>query len=89
VHLRQSTLTWIFYPARQAAGRPDLRFHDLRHTGGTWFAQAGGTLAETMAFMGHSTVQASLRYQHAAQGRDQIFAERFSAMYEEAMAAKG
>ena len=25
----------VFYPAREAAGRPDLSFHDLRHTGAT------------------------------------------------------
>jgi integrase len=88
-HLPQSSLTWVYYPARNAAGRPDLRFHDLRHTGLTWFAQAGGTLAELMKFAGHSTPQAALRYQHAAQGRDQIFAQRFSDMYEQAMSAKG
>jgi integrase len=29
-HLVPSTLYRVFYPAREAAGRPDLRFHDLR-----------------------------------------------------------
>ena len=32
-HLAPSTLYRVFYAAREAAGRPDLRFHDLRHTG--------------------------------------------------------
>jgi integrase len=32
-HMRQSALTRVYYPARVAASRPDLRFHDLRHTG--------------------------------------------------------
>ncbi|WP_246306199.1 tyrosine-type recombinase/integrase [Allobranchiibius huperziae] len=32
-HLAPSTLYRVFYPARQAAGRTDLRWHDLRHTG--------------------------------------------------------
>ena len=44
-HLRQSSLTRVFYPARKAAGRPDLRFHDLRHTRGAGCADrsdAGG-----------------------------------------------
>ena len=27
---------WGFYAARDAAGRPDLRFHDLQHTGLYW-----------------------------------------------------
>ncbi len=59
-----------FDRARQAAGRPDLRFHDLRHTGAVLAAQTGATLAELMARLGHSTPGAALRYQHAAAGRD-------------------
>jgi integrase len=35
-HMRQSALTRVYYPARKAAGRPDLRFHDLRHTARCW-----------------------------------------------------
>jgi integrase len=34
-----------FRKAREAAGRPDLRFHDLRHTGATLAAASGATLA--------------------------------------------
>lgn len=59
-----------FDRARQSAGRPDLRFHDLRHTGAVLAAQTGATLAELMARLGHSTPSAALRYQHAAAGRD-------------------
>ena len=54
-HLRQSALTRVYYPARKAAGRPDLRFHDLRHTGAVLAAQTGATLAELMGRLGHST----------------------------------
>ncbi|MBK8460806.1 MAG: tyrosine-type recombinase/integrase [Micropruina sp.] len=56
--------------AREAAGRPDLRFHDLRHTGATLVAAAGATLAELMQRLGQSTVSAALAYQRAAQGSD-------------------
>lgn len=73
----------VHVPAREAAGRPDLRFHDLRHTGATMAAQAGATLAELMARLGHSTSAASLRYQHVAQGRDRELAARLSRMAEE------
>jgi integrase len=59
-----------FDRARQSAGRNDLRFHDLRHTGAVLAAQTGATLAELMARLGHSTPGAALRYQHAAAGRD-------------------
>jgi integrase len=69
-----------YYAARQAAGRPDLRFHDLRHTGATLAAATGATLAELMARLGHSTPGASLRYQHAAAERDQEIARKLSEM---------
>jgi integrase len=65
-------------PAREAAGRPDLRFHDLRHTGAVLAAQTGATLAELMSRLGHSTPQAALRYQHAARGRDAEIAAKLS-----------
>jgi integrase len=67
-----------FYAARQAAGRDDLRFHDLRHTGAVLAAQTGATLAELMARLGHSTPQAALRYQHAAAERDRAIAAALS-----------
>lgn len=78
--LRPSTLYRVFYPAREAAGRPDLRFHDLRHTGATLAAQTGATLAELMGRLGHSTPAAALRYQHAAADRDQEIARKLSEM---------
>ena len=81
-HLRHATLGKVFYPAREKAGRPDLRFHDLRHTGATLAAAAGASLAELMARLGHSTVGASLRYQHAAKGRDREIAEALSRLAE-------
>lgn len=77
-HLQPSTFQRHFYPGRDRAGRPDLRFHDCRHTGATMAAQTGATLAELMARLGHSTPQAAMRYQHAAQGRDKAIAEALS-----------
>ena len=71
---------WGFYQARHIAGRDDLRFHDLRHTGATLAASTGATLAELMGRLGHSTPQAALRYQHAAQGRDAQIAAALSAL---------
>lgn len=76
--LAPSTLYRRFYAARDAAGRPDLRWHDLRHTGAVLAASTGATLAELMARLGHSTPAAALRYQHVAQGRDQAIARALS-----------
>jgi integrase len=81
-HLAPSSLYKVFYPARKAAGRPDLRWHDLRHTGAVLTAATGATLAELMARLGHSTQGAALRYQHAAADRDLEIARRLSAMAE-------
>lgn len=77
-YLQPSTLYRHFYRARAAAGRPDLRWHDLRHTGAVLAAATGATLAELMDRLGHSTVQAALVYQHAAAGRDQEIATKLS-----------
>lgn len=70
----------VHMPARKAAGREDLRFHDLRHTGAVLAAQTGATLAELMARLGHSTPAAAMRYQHAARGRDAEIAAALSRM---------
>lgn len=64
--------------ARKAAGRPDLRFHDLRHTGAVLAAQTGATLAELMGRLGHTTPGMAIRYQHVAQDRDTEIARRLS-----------
>ncbi|MCU1624093.1 MAG: putative prophage phiRv2 integrase [Frankiales bacterium] len=77
-HMAPASLYRVWYPAREAAGRPDLRFHDLRHTGATLAAQTGATLADLMHRLGHSTPAAALIYQHAAAGRDRDIAAGMS-----------
>ena len=79
-HLQPSVFHDSWRRARSAAGRDDLRVHDLRHTGATMAAIAGATLAELQQRLGHSTVAAALRYQHAAQGRDAQIAATLSQM---------
>ncbi|MGI9016687.1 MAG: tyrosine-type recombinase/integrase [Euzebya sp.] len=64
---------WV--KARRAIGRDDLRFHDLRHTGNTIAAATGASTAELMRRMGHSSVSAAIRYQHATDDRDQAIAD--------------
>lgn len=81
-HLNHGTIYKRFTEARRAAGRPDLRWHDLRHTGATMAAQSGATLAELMGRLGHSTISAALIYQHAASGRDTELARKLSALAE-------
>ena len=71
-----------FAKARKAAGREDLKWHDLRHTGATMAAQVGATTAELQARLGHSTSVAAQLYQHAAKDRDRQIAERLSKLVE-------
>lgn len=81
-HLAPTSLHKSWSKAREKAGRADLHFHDLRHTGATLAAATGATLAELMARLGHSTPAAAMRYQHAAADRDRAIAEALSGFAE-------
>ncbi len=82
-HLRSnSNMHKAFHEARKVARRPDLTFHDLRHTGATLAAAAGATVAELMARIGHATPQMAMRYQHASAERDQAIAHALSDFHE-------
>ncbi len=81
-HLNHGTLYKAFKQARTAAGREDLRLHDLRHTGAVMAAQAGATTRELMDRLGHTTSEMAMRYQHVADGRQAEIARRLSEMAE-------
>ena len=74
------TLDTAWATSRKAIGRPDLRLHDLRHSGLTWSAGLGATTAELMYRAGHKSPTAALRYQHAAQDRDAVLADALGAL---------
>lgn len=81
-HVHHGSVYKVFKPARKAAGREDLRWHDLRHTGATMAAQAGATLAELKSRLGHTSAEVAMRYQHVADDRDAALARRLSEMVE-------
>ncbi len=81
-HLLEATASKMFRRARTKGGRDDLTLHGLRHVGLTWYAESGATLPEVMAYAGHSTVAAALRYMHAASERRGVLADRLSDRYE-------
>lgn len=83
-HLANSSMHWVYRPACKAAGRSDLSFHDLRHTGQTLAAASGANLRELMNRAGQSSPGAALRYLHAVDGADRAIAERMSARAAEA-----
>ena len=79
-HMHHGSLYKVYRPARKAAGREDLRWHYLRHTGATMAAQAGATTRELMTRLGHTIAGVAMRYQHAAADRDAEIARRLSKM---------
>jgi integrase len=68
-----------WHMAREAIGRTDLHFHDLRHTGLTLAAATGATTAELMRRAGHASPDAALRYQHSTLERDSLLANKLDA----------
>lgn len=68
--------------ARNKAGLPDLRIHDLRHHAAVRAAQAGETFSAVQARLGHASPQAALRYQHAAANSDVRIAAALDRMRE-------
>ena len=60
----------IFYSwdtARQRAGLPDVRIHDLRHSFASFLVNAGRSLYEVQKILGHTQVRTTQRYAHLAQ----------------------
>lgn len=76
--LAHSSLLWHFNKAKKAAGREDLTPHALRHTGATLAARAGATTKELMDYLGQSTAEAAMLYQHASEERAKLIAGRLS-----------
>ncbi|MHA3683083.1 tyrosine-type recombinase/integrase [Leucobacter sp. HY1908] len=73
--LSQSAFWRHWNKARIAAGCPHTTFHALRHYAGTRYAQSGATPKETMQRLGHASMKAAMRYQHAG-NRDEELARR-------------
>jgi integrase len=53
-----------FRRAREAAGMPDVRFHDLRHSCASLLVNMGVRLEVIRDILGHTTVKTTERYSH-------------------------
>jgi integrase len=82
VSVTDRSLGLAWRKARRVVGRPDLRFHDLSHSGLTWAAETGASLAELMRRAGHASQGAAIRYQHATDRRDRVLADALAGMSE-------
>jgi integrase len=52
--------------ARNAAGLPDLRIHDLRHSAASFMVNSGVDLFAVGKVLGHASYQSTQRYSHLA-----------------------
>lgn len=73
--IARRTLVRAWNLARATIGRLDLHFQDLRHSGLTWAAATGASVADLMRRGGHASTVAALRYQHSTKDRDRALSE--------------
>ena len=74
--LRWAELAALTLPALAAVGLSGVHFHDLRHTGNQFSADAGASLRELMEHMGHDSARAALIYLHMSAERQRAIADR-------------
>lgn len=53
--------------ARQQAGMPEVRIHDLRHSFASFLVNAGRSLYEVQRILGHTQIKTTQRYAHLSQ----------------------
>ena len=85
--LRRGKFRFIWLRACKSVGVTGLHFHDLRGSGATLAATQGATPAELMHRLGHSSVTAAMRYQHATIERDRAVSDAMSDAIDRARAA--
>ena len=77
---RRKAWEWV----RGRIGRPDVRWHDLRHTHGTWLRQHGAALEIVKRSLGHTHMSTTLRYAHVAADETHEAVERLPALRDHA-----
>ncbi|QIS39077.1 tyrosine-type recombinase/integrase [Clavibacter capsici] len=78
--ITRSGLQRAWAKAAAEVGLPQFHLHDVRHAGLTVAAQAGATTRELMARGGHRTTAAAMTYQHVAEERASLLAERMESL---------
>ena len=64
-----------FATAARAIGRPELRFHDLRHTFASWFLAQSGDMRALQKQLAHEDITTTARYSHLLPGRAEAIVE--------------
>src|SRR3546814_11164655 len=64
--------------ARQRAGLPEVRIHDLRHTFASYLINAGRSIYEVQRILGHTQIKTTQRYSHLRSEERRVGKERVS-----------
>jgi integrase len=82
-YLRRTTFyRTMFQPAVKAAGVPEIRFHDLRHTHATLLLAAGEHVKVVSERLGHASVQITLNtYAHVLPTMQKNAADKLQKMF--------
>jgi len=84
-----SNLTYRFRRLANAAGLPNLRFHDLRHTHASLMLAAGEQLLVVQQRLGHEKPSTTADiYGHAIPGQQRAAADRFDNLFGHQMGTK-
>lgn len=68
---RPVDITAAWRKAIAQAGLIDFRFHDLRHTAGSYLAMTGATTREIAQVLGHTSCEMASRYAHLSEDHTQ------------------
>jgi integrase len=60
---------YSWHAARNRAGMPEFRVHDLRHSFASFLVNAGRSLYEVQDLLGHSDIRTTSRYAHLSRER--------------------
>ena len=84
-----TTISRVWYRLRKEAGIENCRIHDLRHTFGSYLAQANVGGSEIMAALGHQDFRTTLRYLHRSHTDGLRVSEHVADRIARAMVASG
>jgi len=62
-----ASIFYAWHTARTAAGIPEVRIHDLRHSFASFLINSGRSLYEVQKILGHTQIRTTQRYAHLSQ----------------------